>query len=353
MRNYLPAVSTILLLGASTSPGAHHGSTPHFDRDDIVRVRGVVSELRFVNPHAFVYFDVVDASGQNAEWRCELTGATALRRGGWTPETLVPGQQIEISGARARREDNACLMDSIVLRDGTVLSNEQIRMFGARPVAHPADVESRPRYVENGQPNLSGAWVSRVGGGTGGILTNGEPEPNAAGLAAAENFDVRFDNPVIRCESGNIISDWYRQSHVNDIQQYDDRIVIRYGYLDMVRTIYLNAEHPPNITPSVAGHSIGRWDDDALVVDTIGLTERALIPLRSLMMSDQAHVVERIHYDAENRTLNRDFTVEDPLYLAKPYSGRNVSDIASETYQTFNCVDLSGDNNRRPDSGLH
>lgn len=350
MRNYLPAISTILLFGTPTSPSAHHGSTPHFDPDDTVTIQGVVTDLRFVNPYAFVYFEAVDVNGERAEWRCELSGATALRRGGWTPETLVPGQRIEIAGARARREDNACLMDSIRLADGTVISNQELRQFGVRPVADPADVTARPPYLENSQPNLSGAWISREGGGSGGILTNGPPAPTAAGLAAAENFDVRYDNPVIRCESNNIVTDWYRQSHVNDIEQFEDRIVIRYGYLEMVRTIFLNADHPQNIVPSIAGHSIGWWEDDVLVVDTIGLTERVLIPLASIMTSDQAHVVERFQYDEENRTLYRDYTVEDPLYLQKPYSGRNVSDIASEPYQPFNCVDLSGENNRRPDS---
>lgn len=337
------------LIGASVPARAHHGSTPHFDPEDPVTLQGVVTDLRFVNPHAFVYFDVTDENGDVAEWRCELSGATTLRRLGWTPETLVPGQAMEISGTRARREDNACLMSAITLADGTAISNETIRRFGVLPVADSGGISERPRYLANGQPNISGAWISRSGGGAGGELSNGPAEPTPAGLAAAETFDARYDNPVIRCESGNIISDWYRQSQISDIRQFDDRIVMRYGYLDMNRTIYLDAEHPDELVPSVTGHSVGTWDGNVLVVDTIGLAERVLIPLSAIMTSDQAHIVERFRFDAEEGALIRDYVVTDPLYLQRPYGARNISDIASEPYQPFNCVDLSGDNNRRPD----
>ena len=351
MRIPVAFAATMLLVVVSTPLRAHHGSAPHFDPDVQVRLDGVVTELRFVNPHAFVYFDAIDASGQSAAWRCELAGATLLRRLGWTSDTLFPGQRIEMVGAMARREAHSCAMEEITLEDGSVFTSRGNRQADVRPVADPAGVAQRPRYLENGQPNISGAWVSQVPGGFGGVLTNGPPEPTEAGLAAAEGFDVRYDNPVINCESGNVITDWYRQSHVNDIQQMDDRIIVRYGYLEMVRTIFLNTDHPEDVAPSVEGHSIGRWEDDVLVVDTVGLSERVLIPLSDVMMSSQAHVVERIHYDEESQTLIRDFTVQDPLYLAKPYSGLNVSDIAAEPWQPFDCVNLSGENNRRPEPG--
>jgi hypothetical protein len=52
--------------------------------------------------------------------------------------------------------------------------------------------------------------MSRAGTTTGGSVTNGPPEPTPTGLVAAEQFYFKFDNPMIRCKSSNIISDWYR-----------------------------------------------------------------------------------------------------------------------------------------------
>ena len=334
------------LLAAATAY-AHHGSAPHFDPDDPVTVEGTVSELRFVNPHSFLHFDVIDASGETVEWRCEMGGATNLGRLGWTSETLTAGQSVTVSGPRARREANSCAVRSIVLEDGTEIGGG-VQLEGTEARATVADVQviaERPRYLANGQPNLSGPWILRAGGGMGG----GFPEHTEAGRTAAEAYDGRYDNPVIRCQSGNIILDWTRQSHVNDISQDENRITIRYGYLDLVRTIHLDvSEHPENLTPGIAGHSIGRWEDDVLVVDTVGFMSRVLIPRIPLMTSDRMHVLERFAYDEETRTLTRDYVVTDPLYLSEPLRGRDVSDIAAEPYRPFNCVDLSGENNRRP-----
>ena len=342
----------LLILNPDGRLYAHHGAAAHFDPNDVVILEGVITELKFVNPHSFVHLDVADDDGAVTSWRCELSGTSQLIRRGWTPETLAPGQAIELVGERARREENSCAMLSIVFADGKLIeAGEGIE--GAEipeTVASGDETAQRAKYLDNGQPNLAGAWVAQSGNATGGALTNGEPEPTAAGLAASERFDFRFDNPVIRCESGNIISDWYRQSHVNEIQQSDDRIILRYGYLDLARIIHLNmADHPSNLVPSVAGHSIGRWENDVLVVDTVGFSERALQPRAEIMVSDQTRIEERFRYDEVTRTLIRDYTVTDPLYLARPYSGRNVASIAAHQYQSFECVDLSGENNRRPD----
>ena len=46
-------------------------------------------------------------------------------------------------------------------------------------------------------------------------------------------------------------------------------------------------------------------------------------------------------------TLVRDYVVTDPLYLAEPYRGRDVAGLGAVAYQPFDCVDLSGENNRR------
>jgi hypothetical protein len=340
----------LYILTLASTVSAHHGASAHFDPNDLVTIEGVITEIRFVNPHSFVHMDV-DNAGVVMSWRCELSGIGQLTRRGWTHDTLTVGLKIKLVGERARRESNACAMKSITLTDGDVIESDT-NIVGAdipETIAGSIKAGSRQRYLDNGQPNIAGTWVSRSGGGTGGELTNGPAEPTEAGLAASEAFDFRFDNPVIHCNSGNIIYDWYRQSHVNDIQQDEYKIILRYGYLDLVRTIHLGmTSHPDNLLPSVGGHSIGRWEDDVLVVDTIGLSPGALLAREEVMISNQVHIVERFYYDRQARILVREFTVTDPLYLKKPYSGRNVSDIAAKPYQLFNCIDLSGENNLRP-----
>ena len=339
-------VTTLLFSLGSIGQGyAHHGSAPHFNSNDIVSLDGTVTQVRFVNPHAVVHFEVDESDGSIAEWRCELSGASQLQRFGWSRDTLMIGDEIRIVGAKARREANHCDTQSIHLADGTDLSRDVYIQGTIRQsrIADSADATSRPQYLQNGQPKISGRWIVREGG------KNTLPMPTEAGLLAAERYDVRFDNPSIRCESGNIVWDWARQAHVNEIQQEEGRVLIRYGYLDLMRTVHLDiTSHPENIIPSLEGHSFGLWDGDSLVIDTIGFLPRAFIPRESVMTSEAMHVVERISFDNESSTLVRDYVVTDPLYLAEPYRGQDIADLAAAAYQPFNCVNLSGENNRRP-----
>ena len=346
MRSLAASVGVVLLtLGLIGPLHAHHGSAPHFDRNDVVSLTGAVIEVQFVNPHTWVHVENVEVDGSVTEWRCETSGASQLRRLGWSVDTLVAGDNVRIVGQRARREANVCNIQSMHLADGTELSRGvYVQATVERRIASPSEIRSRPRTTDNGQPNISGNWIVRLRDRESIVL----PGLTEAGRAASQRYDIRYDDPSIHCESGNIVWDWARQAHVNDIRQQDDRVLLRYGYLDLERTIHLNvAEHPVDLTPTLEGHSIGRWENDTLVVDTIGFLPRAFIPRESVVSSAQMHVVEHLRFDETTNTLVRDYVVTDPLNFAEPYRGRDVADLAVATYQPYDCVEMEGENSRR------
>lgn len=185
----------------------------------------------------------------------------------------------------------------------------------------------------------------RGGGGPGGA----RPQASAAGIAAAAGYEQPFDDPAIQCDIANIIFGWTHDENVNGITQDGSTITLQYGYMDFVRTVHMDQrEHPRGLALTRGGHSIGSWDGDTLVVDTVALEAGVLVPISGVMFSDQAHVVERFTLDAGAGTLTREYRVEDPLYLAQPWSGRDVMSRSSEPYLPYECVELSGDNNKRP-----
>ena len=98
---------------------------------------------------------------------------------------------------------------------------------------------------------------------------------------------------------------------MNRITQNRDTIVIQYGQMGLRRTIYMNMKtHPANVKPSRAGHSIGRWEGDTLVVDTVGFLPGVLnAPVRH---SDKLHVVERFTLDPATMQLTRTYEAEGP-----------------------------------------
>ena len=366
---------TIVSLGFAAGAYAHHSAAPHFDMDNPITVEGVITELRLVNPHAYVYFDVTDETGEVANWRCELAGGTGMRRRGWTDDSLVPGQAITMTGAPARREDRVCFTNFIEFEDGTrIARNDPPPGFEAAPAADaPAAPETWMAYLPNGQPNLGGPWVRQgMGGGmgpppggaaaapggmgpapggmAGGAPGGGRPAPTEAGLAAAVGYEQPFDDPAIHCHPANIIFGFTHDSHVNDIYQTDDTVTIQYGYMDLVRTVHLGrTEHPDDIVPSVGGHSIGRWEGDVLVVDTVGFEQGIVFPLGDgLMHSADMQVTERFEVRDEGQTLIRAYVAHDPAFLQTDWVGESVFQRTSEPYRPYNCTELSGDNNRRP-----
>ena len=76
---------------------ANHGTTASYDMSTSVTLTGIVTEWRYVNPHAQLYFDVTDGTGHVVSWGGELGSPTSLHRDGWTKEVFEPGDNITLS----------------------------------------------------------------------------------------------------------------------------------------------------------------------------------------------------------------------------------------------------------------
>jgi hypothetical protein len=87
------------------------------------------------------------------------------------------------------------------------------------------------------------------------------------------------------------------------------------------RIIYMDGRsHPKDLKPSYYGHSIGWWEGDTLVVDSVGFNESFWWDRRGLPTTEQLHFVERFtRTDAQN--MRYEFTVDDPGAYTAPYSG--------------------------------
>ena len=80
---------------------AHH-SQSEFDFQSRVEVEGSVSRLEWKSPHARLYVDVVDETGETVNWDFELPSPTTLMRRGWSRNSLMPGDTVSVTGFRAR-----------------------------------------------------------------------------------------------------------------------------------------------------------------------------------------------------------------------------------------------------------
>jgi hypothetical protein len=164
--------------------------------------------------------------------------------------------------------------------------------------------------------------------------------------------NVLADEPHTRCKASPGPRQFVTPYGIEILDMPDlQRIfIIDVGGPHSVRTIYMDGRpHPPasDLTPSNYGHSIGRWDNnDTLVIDTVGLNERAWMNRDGIPHSDQLHLVERLSRPDFN-TLRYEVTLEDSETFSAPWkSSFNLNWAAGNELFEYICQD----NNYAPET---
>jgi hypothetical protein len=103
-----------------------------------------------------------------------------------------------------------------------------------------------------------------------------------------------------------------------EIVQGLDKVVILYEYLHMFRVVSINGTHPADPDPTWMGDSVGHWEGDTLVVDSVGYNDRTELP-GAFRHSEALHVVERFQRTDFDH-LQWEATIEDSNVFAKPWT---------------------------------
>ena len=114
-------VAFCALLPLAPAAFAHHSFAAVFDGRRTVDVEGIVREFRLVNPHAELTLEVTNAAGDKELRTVEFDGRLNLTVGGWTPDTIRPGEHVTVHGNPARRDDGRLWFLSLTRADGTEL----------------------------------------------------------------------------------------------------------------------------------------------------------------------------------------------------------------------------------------
>ncbi len=350
--------------GLCMPASAHHGFG-RIDPTKNVTYEGTLTGIDFVNPHSYLYFDMQGAGGKVLKMRCEMRAATVLRRSGWSPEMFVPGKHVTVDGHPHRDDPASCYVEDLKIGDAPTL-----KRYEQLDTAEPTKRANRPLRLASGEPNLAGDWaqeqylLARPPSGRGGLVPksmvaaveagtlaladipgNGwgaRPVTfTPAGQAAADALRAKApqDNPRARCEITSVLFDWVFDGPVNRIEQTRDEIMLKYGR-GLERTVHMDMKrHPANVTPSRAGHSIGHWEGDTLVVDTVGFAPGIIAG--NVANDDKLHVVERFTLDPKSFALTRDYAAEDPTYFTDQYKGSDTVLPADAAFAVDRCEELT------------
>jgi hypothetical protein len=190
---------------------------------------------------------------------------------------------------------------------------------------HPAPSGPTPR-TRDGHPDFSGVWA--------GINTiTGDPQllPWAAALVQERAANGAYLHPSGLCLPADII---LNSAFIYRIVQTSDLIVLLWdGNLPGHDQIFLDGRaHPANWFPNWMGHSVGHWEGETLVVDTVGFNDKSWLGIAP--HTEQLHIVQR-YSRPDLGHMYKDVTIEDPGAFTAPWKFRVNWELApgEEVYE--------------------
>ena len=114
------------IIPAALSVDAHHSFAAEFDINKPIKMTGTITEMRWSNPHSWVYIDVKDEGGKVVNWALEMQPANALYRRGWRPTDLPVGTVVTVEAWASRNGSPTANTNTITLPDGR-------RLFAGSP----------------------------------------------------------------------------------------------------------------------------------------------------------------------------------------------------------------------------
>jgi hypothetical protein len=138
--NFKSLAMTVVVLFLLLTPElvfAHHSFAAEFDFDKPLTVRGTVTKWEMINPHAYISIDVKNDDGTMSHWSVQIGAPSFLYRNGWRKDSVKPGDELTISGFRAKDGSDTMYGQQALLADGR-------RVLGGAPVSAAAAQNPAP-----------------------------------------------------------------------------------------------------------------------------------------------------------------------------------------------------------------
>jgi len=179
--------------------------------------------------------------------------------------------------------------------------------------------------IPDGKVDLQGVWTPANFANTGGPF---DLQPWAAALMKERRDNLSKDDPEGFCLPAGVprISPFPQKT----VQTPTLLVILEEGNVHSYRQIFLDGRGHSKQDQLWMGDSIGKWDGDTLVVDTIGFNDKTWITGQGVPHTDQLHVVER-YSRPDLGHLQIDITLEDPGAFTKPHSFQRVYNLMENT----------------------
>jgi hypothetical protein len=224
---------------------------------------------------------------------------------------VVVGDRISLRGNPARGGARSLNLGFLQKGDRTINVMGLIREYTSVTVA-----------PTTGASSLDGTWAVLANFTLIGPFLPRGPKPplTEAGADAAAAFDEQTMLPALQCVASPAPYFMFILD-VKRITTGEDAITVVGDYEGGERTIHMNLADHTGATPSVQGHSVGRWEGDTLVIDTTHFTPLAMAHAYGVPSGVRKHLVERLTRNADGTRIAYHFELSDPEFLAAPITG--------------------------------
>jgi hypothetical protein len=316
---------TIFLAAVAIAPAsvwAHH-SNAEYDFGTVTELEGEVIELSWRNPHVRLTLRPTSGDTGEALWDLEAQDINSLGRRGLDASLIDVGDTLRVAGHVSGRRDRAMFVTNVLLPSGT-----EIRTRGNTEPRWSTDNIGFERVdvadVQSAAGEATGifrVWMNR----TSAWFPDDDLPLTPAARAVHSTWDPA-DNLNVHCIAPGMPAAMRMPPvHPIDLAMSDGDIVIRNELFDSVRTIHMQAgDAQTTPAPSALGYSVGRWDDDVLVIETSHVNWPHFNYTGSIPQSDAVSIVERFDVDEDSDELIYEMTVTDPATFTEPVSFRWV-----------------------------
>ena len=331
-----------ILLGSSMALAQRAPST-NYDNTRKVSFKGVVTRIDWVTPGAFFFVNVEDRNGVIANWAVEFGNPLELEKDGWKRTTLSIGETVSVEGNPVRDTRRQVIATSVT-RNGTKLFVDR-----TQPTVTKGKSQPTPRWPD-GHPRLGplpgkkGYWgtpsatvlvdssAGNVPMNKDGLLNNifdadkvAPFQPWAKGVYEYRQRTLFQDDPYNRCMPPGGVRHFQNSQGFQFIEQPEvGRILILLGGGDRNwRIVYTDGRpigNKEDLVLAYYGTSVGHWEGDTLVVDTVGFNEKFWFSNGGLPHTESLHLTERFTRTDLN-TLRYQVTVDDPKTYTRPWNG--------------------------------